>query len=52
MVYPLEIVEHDPKEDIKKEEPERDSWGGKLDFFLSALSYSGLRLGRLCISIL
>lgn len=29
------------KADQSKEAEERDSWTGKLDFFLSALSYSG-----------
>jgi hypothetical protein len=36
-----EFEENPAVEVPKKTEGQRDSWGGKLDFFLSALSFSG-----------
>ena len=40
-IHPIDEDEATTKIEIKpKEEEERDQWTGKLDFFLSALSYS------------
>lgn len=36
-----EIVDGGNKEGGGEEDVERENWSGKLDFFLSALSYSG-----------
>lgn len=36
-IQPVEYIELDSK---KQKENERENWSGKLDFFLSALSYS------------
>ncbi len=40
--FEMEEAKKAPPAGPSQEEEQRESWGGKLDFFLSALSYSGL----------